>query len=236
MDRNDHPDLVFELLTDRVVAFHPILARIAGSVTAGLMLAQILYWAKRTLNPEGWFYKSRDEWTEETTLSRCEQETARRELRRRDFLQETYRGIPKKVYFRVNVQRVCQAVSAWITNNSGAANSWARKSPSCLRQTVGPETGHTEGRKIADSEVRNSPSITESTAEISSESTTDERSDKRCACPPPGEGDEPLTVSEHDREWLAWVNDPDTLVGERLARLSPEEVELEWQRIESNPW
>ncbi len=39
---------------------------------AALLLNQILYWCERTKHPEGWFYKTYDEWNEELGLSAAE--------------------------------------------------------------------------------------------------------------------------------------------------------------------
>ncbi len=36
--------VIAEML-DRPIAFHPVLAKISGSVTAGLMLSQAVYWS-----------------------------------------------------------------------------------------------------------------------------------------------------------------------------------------------
>ena len=81
-------DIIAETLT-RPVSFHPVLAKISGSVTAGLMLSQAVYWARvlERTKPEadGWFYKTQAEWTEEICLSRWEQDGARRSLRKLPF-------------------------------------------------------------------------------------------------------------------------------------------------------
>ncbi|MEO1147614.1 MAG: hypothetical protein AAFY26_18695 [Cyanobacteria bacterium J06638_22] len=43
--------------------------RFTGSVEGALLLSQIIYWSKRTQDPEGWFYKTYSDWTEEICLS-----------------------------------------------------------------------------------------------------------------------------------------------------------------------
>ena len=87
---------------DLPVSFHRCLVPITGGVTAALMLSQAI-WTAQTLDPtaEGWFIRSQDQWTEETGLSRWEQETARRSLRRAGLLQERRVGMPAKLWFRV---------------------------------------------------------------------------------------------------------------------------------------
>lgn len=61
---------------DRPIAYHACLARLAGSVTAGVFLSQAIYWSNRTRDPEGWFFKRQPEWEGETMLTRREQESA----------------------------------------------------------------------------------------------------------------------------------------------------------------
>ena len=93
---------VFKDTVDRPIAFHPIFAKLTGSVTAGLLLSQAVYWTKRATSG-GWFYKTIKQWEEETSLSRHEQETARKTLRRFSFWQEERRGVPAQMYYRVDM-------------------------------------------------------------------------------------------------------------------------------------
>jgi hypothetical protein len=102
-------DILGEMLS-HPVAFHPILARIAGGASAGLFLSQAVYWSKRATLPDGWFYKIREEWEEETCLTRSEQETARRDLREVGVLEERKWGTPCKLYYRVNHTRLAELV------------------------------------------------------------------------------------------------------------------------------
>ncbi len=109
------PDLVRALL-QRPIAFHPILAELAGSVTAGLMASQAIYWTPKTRNADGWFYKSQAEWKEEIALSRCEQETARKVLRSTPWWKEKRAGNPAKLYFRVDLEALALALSQYAGN------------------------------------------------------------------------------------------------------------------------
>lgn len=89
-------------LLDRPIAFHRCLAELAGSVNAGLMLSQALYWSKRTKAADGWFWKTAEEWQEETYLTRTEQATARKQLKRLACWQEELRGVPAKLFYRID--------------------------------------------------------------------------------------------------------------------------------------
>ena len=89
------------------ITFHRCFVRITGSVTAALMLSQAMTWTD-SLEPEleGWFSKCQNDWTWETGLSRWEQETARRVLRNCALLEERVVGMPARLWFRVNRQRL----------------------------------------------------------------------------------------------------------------------------------
>lgn len=91
---------------DRPIAFHRGFVTLTGSVTAALMLSQAVYWQRRTHDPEGWWWKTMEDWTEETGLSRKEQESARRRLKTIGLLEEERRGVPARLYFRVDL-RAC---------------------------------------------------------------------------------------------------------------------------------
>lgn len=96
-------------LLKRPVAYHRVLAEIGGGACAGLMLSQAWYWTPR--GAEGWFYKSMEEWEEETGLTRTEQETARRRLSERGLLEEKRAGMPARLYFKVNTEKMLSLIA-----------------------------------------------------------------------------------------------------------------------------
>lgn len=85
---------------DRPIAFRRALVRLTGSVKAALMLSQAIYWEERVTREDGWFYKSIEEWQEETGLSRYAQETARKKCRK--YLLSDLRGLPAQLYWKVD--------------------------------------------------------------------------------------------------------------------------------------
>lgn len=103
-------NLVMEIF-DVPITFHRSLVRVTGSVTAALMLSQAIAWTE-TLAPDaqGWFTKSQGQWSEDTGLSRWEQETARRNLRQANLIEERKWGLPAKLWFRVRKDRIWQAL------------------------------------------------------------------------------------------------------------------------------
>lgn len=87
---------------DRPIAFHRSFVRLGIGVTGALLLSQALYWSKRTKDSERWFYKTQDEWSEETGMSRREVDTARGKLRKLGILLEKKQGVPCRLHYKIN--------------------------------------------------------------------------------------------------------------------------------------
>lgn len=102
----------------RPIAYYPGLKKITGSTTATIFLCQFLYWHGRQHSVEGWIYKTQEEIEEETGLSRTEQETARRILKEKGFIEEKRCGLPRKLYIRLNIDLINQAWEKAISNPS----------------------------------------------------------------------------------------------------------------------
>ena len=94
---------MIEELLDRPIAYHRIFVHIAG-VAGAILLSQALYWSKRTSDPNGWFYKTREEWEDETGLGRSAQELARQKLIEAGVMEERLWGIPATMHFKVNIK------------------------------------------------------------------------------------------------------------------------------------
>ena len=101
------------ILTDRPLAYHPVLAKIAGSATSGIFIAQILYWTPRSRDADGWIYKTQDELYEETALSRREQETARKRLKQASMLEERHQRMPNRMYYRARVDHIARLIEKY---------------------------------------------------------------------------------------------------------------------------
>ena len=103
----DHADfmaLSTALAGERPIAYSVNLARITGDVKATLFLSQLIYWTRVGVNVEhhgGWIFKSREQWTGETGLSRYEQESARVKLLKQGLIEEARVGSPARNCYRV---------------------------------------------------------------------------------------------------------------------------------------
>ena len=163
-------------LLDRPIAFHRCFVDPTGSITAALMLSQALYWQQRTKDPDGWWYKTREEWREETGMSRWEQEEARKRLRRVGVLREERRGIPARLWYRVDEGQLWALLTKTDPPTKPdvgpegidpAASQMTGKPPSGRLETIQPDGG-----KTANWSVSPPPTITETTAETTAETTT----------------------------------------------------------------
>ncbi len=97
---------LLRVVQGRPIAFYSAYAHALGSVTAALLLSQLCYWSDKGHSGDGWIYKTRDELKAETGLSREEQETARRKLRAAGILAEKRAGVPARLYYRVDFERL----------------------------------------------------------------------------------------------------------------------------------
>jgi hypothetical protein len=91
------------LTPDRPIAFNRDFVRLGIRVNGALFLSQALYWSKRTKNTDGWFYKTVEDWEEETGLTREEQSTVKNKLTELGVLSIEKRGLPATNHFKVNV-------------------------------------------------------------------------------------------------------------------------------------
>ena len=101
---------LLRMLSARPVAYNPDVARIVGSVKAGIFLCQLLYWTGKGAREDGFIWKTQAEMEEETALSRSEQEGARRKLKKLGILEEKLAGVPAKLHYRVDQARFVQLV------------------------------------------------------------------------------------------------------------------------------
>lgn len=183
-------------LLDRPIAFHRCFAELGGSVNAGLMLSQAVYWSKRSTTKDGWFWKTAEEWTEETYLSRTEQATARKQLKRLACWQEELRGVPAKLFYRIDFDALDDLLS--------------ESKPSGIIETSLQESSNPVFRNPANKASGILKTfITETTTEITAETTTERGAQPRqalvvtqgapIATPPPltGEADAVSIVLEY---------------------------------------
>lgn len=76
------------------------LVRMLGDYTAAAFVAQVTYWSDRTRDPEGWFWKTYEQWLEEMHLTN---DQIRRCVKTANGLVEVKRaGVPARNFYRIN--------------------------------------------------------------------------------------------------------------------------------------
>lgn len=90
-------------ILDRHIDFHRCFVTLTGSVNAALMLSEAYH--KQRLHND-WWPKTCNEWEHHTGLTRDNQETARRALKKFPFWKEELRGLPAKLHFYVDIERL----------------------------------------------------------------------------------------------------------------------------------
>ena len=99
----NNPDI---LLPDRPIAFNRDFVKLGIGVNGALFLSQAIYWSKRTKDEDGWFYKTIEDWEDETGLTKHEQLSVKANLVKNNYLKVEKRGIPAKNYFLINTYQI----------------------------------------------------------------------------------------------------------------------------------
>ena len=89
---------ILQALNQRPVAYYPIYAEITGSVTAGILLSQLMYWfAKKDK-----IYKTNNEMQEEIHFTDKQFKNAKQKVNQLPFIHITKEGIPAKTYYEID--------------------------------------------------------------------------------------------------------------------------------------
>lgn len=98
------------------VAYYPKLAHFLGDVKEALFLCQLIYWQDLGRSPDGWIFKTRNEWRKEVAFSRNEQERVRKHLRDKGYVNEEKRGRSLQLYYKFNQSKLQEDWMQWRIN------------------------------------------------------------------------------------------------------------------------
>jgi hypothetical protein len=148
---------LIDAMNDRPIAFNRHYVSLGCGINGALMLSQMVYWSKRTKDKNGYFYKTQDDWEQETGLTRREQETARKRLRELGFVSEHKHGVPCKVHFRVEHDNLYMALVRFSQNSqSSMAESAKLECTNAPNSDVGISQTNTENTTEITTEIRRS--------------------------------------------------------------------------------
>ncbi|MGS0941583.1 DnaT-like ssDNA-binding domain-containing protein [Pseudomonas luteola] len=134
------------------VAVYPAFRKVLGlNATAAQFLSQAVYWTERTT--DGWFYKTNSEWMDEIGLTVEEVKGARKKLKAMGVLAEDRRGVPAKMFYKVDQDLLLAILSG-------------EKPLTSQGETLDPVSG-----KPSNCSGENPLTITKNTQEITTSST-----------------------------------------------------------------
>ena len=89
-------------ILDRPIAFHRSLVKIVGSVNGALLLSQAIYWQNRPTREsnDGWWYKTAEDFREETGMGRYELDNAKKACK--GILLHKLKGVPARTWYKVD--------------------------------------------------------------------------------------------------------------------------------------
>jgi hypothetical protein len=137
--------IVLGLLKDKPIAYHSDLSKSLNSVTAGLFLSQLLFW--NNLSEDGWIYRTQEQFFNETGLSRREQETARKKLRDVGILEEKYKGVPRKLYYKINEDKLLEILNSYYQQEQKNPISHCQSHNGGIRHYIMSESANKECTK-----------------------------------------------------------------------------------------
>jgi hypothetical protein len=161
---------LLKLLGDRPVAYHPMLAKALGGVIEAVFVSQLLYWYDKGKLEDNWIWKTQAEWEDETGLTRSNQETARRNLKKLGILKEQRKGVPGKIHFQLDLDRLADLLTMLDFHNVETL------------QSIMPEPGNVQCEDSANYNAETAQSIPENT--INHPEITPERSAAEKTPPP----------------------------------------------------
>ena len=83
------------------ILYYPIYREITGSITAGILLSQLIYW----FNVKFKFFKTDKELREEIGLSENEFRSAKKKIKNLDFISVKKEGLPAKTWYEIDWEK-----------------------------------------------------------------------------------------------------------------------------------
>ena len=148
-----------------MIALDPEFVKVSGN-NCGIFLSQLSYWKDKGKAPDGWIYKTSDELKEETGLTYKQQSLARRQLRTAGVLEDKYKRLEHTIYFRLNSEALHKLVSA--AKGGGQLPHRLKGGSGTDLSALSPST-----RLASPPPAPPGFRYTESTAEITAETTTE---------------------------------------------------------------
>jgi len=145
-------NMLLKSFSQRPIAYQKIYAQITGSVTAGLLLSQIVYWFYAVGERE--FYKTDKEFRDELAMGPREFKTAKSKLKKLELAKITVKGIPAKTYYIFEETELLARIYSWAeTHQLVESKCTKRKGQNAPANSKTKARDHAESTKKQEKEV-----------------------------------------------------------------------------------
>lgn len=112
---------IFNLITrfagqENILSVPRVFCEATGSLEAGMLLSQLLYWSDKGHDPDGWFYKSYVEWSEHLFLTEYQVRKFSKQFEEAGFLETKLKKVNGSPTLHYRVKKA--EFSEWILKNS----------------------------------------------------------------------------------------------------------------------
>jgi hypothetical protein len=148
MKTNKELKQLFDQFNEKPIVYNRVYSKITGSVTAGLLLSQLVYWAKTMDYKE--FYKTDKEFSEELGMGLYELRGAKKKLKELKLVNIEVKNVPAKTYYKVDVDEIIALISSLGKNHKldcGKTTNWNEEKPQTITENTTENT--TENKNIA---------------------------------------------------------------------------------------
>lgn len=154
---------LMRIIESDTLAYRVIFAKTLKSPIAAIVLSQYLYWGRNlsSVKRDGWFYKTEDQFYDETGVSGKSQRTARKNLIENRILLLEKRGVPAKNWYKINYE----GLATFLFKHAPPVTAWELQ-----------DTPDEDSKKSPTGTSGCAESVALSITESTTESTTEEES------------------------------------------------------------
>jgi len=127
---NKDLQIIFDEFNEKPIVYNRIYSKITWSITAWLLLSQLVYWSK-TMNYKE-FYKTDDDFSNELWMWLYELKSAKKRLQELEIINIIRKWIPAKSFYTVNIDRIITLISSCGKNqqlDNGKTNNLSKEKP-----------------------------------------------------------------------------------------------------------
>ena len=104
---------------ENTITFSRAFLRLTGNIPSALMLSELVFWAGRSADPEGWIWKTNHKMQEELCLSRHQVRCARKVLESHGIIETKVKKVAENptVHYRICERKLAQLLVCIDTAN-----------------------------------------------------------------------------------------------------------------------